>query len=308
MPYLSLLRLKNCGIIIATQLIFYYHLIIPVLNRLGLQATLSSFQVILFVICTALLAASANVINDVFDQETDKINKSEQNVVGAQITAQQAKYYYYSLVLIGFIIALYLALTINKFHLVLIYPMATTLLYLYSRSFKRIPLVGNLVVAGFTAFVTGVLLIAEPILLYNMNPKLHIVFGLILAFSAFAFLINLAREIIKDIEDMDGDKITQTSTLPLKYGVAKSKKVIFFVNFCLIFGIVIWILLSPEIHDYRAVAFGLVIIVGLLLYGSSKLMKAIEKFHYTKLSLLYKYIMLAGLLYCLLLIQNFHSL
>lgn len=138
--------------------------------------------------------------------------------------------------------ALGIALHIGKPLLTLIYLVAVTLLFLYSSIWKKRVLIGNLVVALFSAFVVVILLYAELDHLQNMpNESAATKIIPLTAFSIFAFLISMMREIIKDIEDHEGDKAAGYLTLPIVYGTLRAQRVAAFFGLSLVATLFIWI-------------------------------------------------------------------
>ncbi|MGK0317360.1 MAG: 4-hydroxybenzoate polyprenyltransferase [Saprospiraceae bacterium] len=216
----------------------------------------------LFIIDTVLIAAAGYVINDIFDQESDLLNKPRSSYIDDEnLSAKSAWFYYGSLVLVGFLIAFYIAFSIDKLHLLLIYPTFVGLLFLYSKVFKKLPLIGNLVVAIFCAFVPGIILYAEWDVLEQAKVSspsgYELVFGMFLSYLTFAFLSTLIREIIKDIEDIVGDRAVGYNTYPIVYGKRKAKQLAIILGLVLILSYGLWLL------PFIAIDF-IVIIVGFI--------------------------------------------
>jgi len=161
--------------------------------------------------------ASGNIINDINDVEIDKINKPFSPLASGNLTIRQAYGLYISSVFISILISFFLnevALAIVLFSILL--------LFVYSKFLKQIPLIGNISVA----FLTGLVFIFGGIVV--KNPDAAIVPAI------FAFLINLIREIVKDIEDIEGDNKAGVVTFPIKFGLQKSKIIILIITISLI--------------------------------------------------------------------------
>lgn len=163
--------------------------------------------ILLASLTAALTAAAGNVINDLFDIETDKTAHPDRVLTKGTLTKTEAKSEYFLLNSIAAIIAVSLSTT--PFVIVLL---SISLLYIYSAYLKKIILVGNITVAALAglAFIYGGVV--------TNNPKAAV----IPAF--FAFFINLIREIVKDIQDIDGDKKQNIITFPVRYGIQPAKK------------------------------------------------------------------------------------
>ncbi|MDP2363107.1 MAG: geranylgeranylglycerol-phosphate geranylgeranyltransferase [Ignavibacteria bacterium] len=168
-------------------------------------------------IAAALVAASGNIINDIYDIETDKISHPNRVLVLGNITKKEAVY------LSNFINTIAIILTSRLSDiLLLIVVISIIVLFFYSFYLKKLPLVGNVVVAFLTglAFIYGGFAAG--------NPAAAIVP------AVFAFLINLIREIVKDMEDVKGDTKAGVITFPVMFGFQKSKILILFITFSLI--------------------------------------------------------------------------
>ncbi len=178
---------------------------------------LFTINIVLAGLSAAFVAASGNIINDYFDFEIDKINRPNRPIPSGVITRKEAVLYYLILSFVAILIS-YLV----SFQAVSVVVLTLILLYFYSYLLKSIPLVGNVLVAFCTAFA----FIYGGIVVGNINA----------AFipAVFAFLINLIREIIKDIEDLDGDKENNVITFPSKYGLEKTKIILLVLTFILI--------------------------------------------------------------------------
>lgn len=195
------------------------------------------FDFFLLVFSTVLIAAGGNVINDYFDVRADRINKPKRVIIGKHITRRWAILIHTLLNILAFVIAIYLSLRYNTFWYLFIHLLTMNSLWLYSLFLKKKPLVGNFLIAGLTALVPilcGVHFyevgnvhfvdnsFAVDAFDYWFNALInHGNFIWLLAF--FAFTNNFAREIIKDVEDIPGDKVIAAKTLPIAYGINIAK-------------------------------------------------------------------------------------
>lgn len=254
----------------------------------------------LFIIDTVIIAAAGYVINDIYDQKADNLNKPGSSYVGNdKIPESQAWVYYGGLVVIGFVLAFYISLTIDKLPLLLIYPIASLFLYLYSWSFKKQPLIGNVVVAIFCAFVPGIILYAEWDVLLSASFKsaneVEFIYNMFLAYISFAFLSTMVREVVKDIEDVEGDGQAQYCTLPVSYGQGTAKRVGIFFNILLIFSFGFWVL--PYINvDTLYMVLGITsVMLFYSLYILFLFFKADKKRDYTVISKHLKLLMIVSL-------------
>lgn len=168
-------------------------------------------------LAAGLTAAAGNIINDIYDIEIDRINRPSRPLPSSLIKIKSAATFYFILVLISLVISLLVSLL--AFTIVLI---SHLILLLYSKYLKKVPLIGNITVA----FLTGLVFIFGGVSV--KHPMVAIIP------AAFAFLINFIREIVKDMEDVEGDTKAGVVTFPVKFGFWKSKYLILFMSLTLI--------------------------------------------------------------------------
>jgi geranylgeranylglycerol-phosphate geranylgeranyltransferase len=234
-------------------------------------------KLILACISGTLITAGANSINDYFDIEIDKINKPERPLPSGKITKKQAYIISIILFITGIIISTYIHLTGFIIALTTSY-----LLYMYSYKLKQTVLFGNLTIAFLSglAFVYGGLAVGQ--------GKQAVVVGI------FAFLFHLGREIIKDIEDIEGDKAKGLTTLPIRYGKMKAMQLASWVLITLMFLTII-----PYFIRLFSVIYLIIVTIGVnffLIYVIESMWKKPEKNNLRRLAALMKADMLVGLL------------
>lgn len=168
-----------------------------------------SIPVILAMITVFFETAAGNVINDYFDYKIDLVNKPERPLPSGRISLKNGRNYAYFLFLAGTICGFLISYLTNNWIPFIIVLIADVILYLYAYKLKATPLIGNLAVGFMTGFgfVFGG---------YSINNPQIVFISIILGF--FAFVMTTAREIIKDIEDMEGDKADGARTLPILIG------------------------------------------------------------------------------------------
>ena len=303
-PILRLVRFPNLVIVVLTQYLLQYTILMPEIHRLGISPVLSDFPFFLLVLSTVLIAAGGYIVNDIEDVEIDKLNKPEhKRIVGRVFSLKTAWLAYHFCTVLGFIISLYLAFYVQNVVQLLIYPAAVGLLYAYSRWFKRQPLTGNLVVSFFCAFVAWVVFYAQnlsPVFSsFLKTPFLESAQLTFIGYAVFAFLSTLFREIIKDIEDAEGDSAGNCRTLPIVLGIPKSKIVVTIVGIIFLFFIAYFsfILRGPH-HLLKIIILNITVSLPVI-YALFLLPKAKEKKDFTFLSRLAKGIMLSGLIFIL---------
>ncbi|MBN8702898.1 MAG: geranylgeranylglycerol-phosphate geranylgeranyltransferase [Bacteroidetes bacterium] len=249
--FLKLIRWPNLLIIAFTQYAIRWGVIYPVLHYVNsvlhqlypdivretlISMQLSEFNFFLIVFSTVLIAAAGYIINDYFDVKLDRINKPDDVLIDVKISRRAAIMWHWVLNISALLIALYLGFLTNTWKIVgLIYFMCASGLWFYSTTFKKQFLIGNVLVALFTALVPILVGLFEIPLLLKKYGYLFIQTGIdisfmykaIIAFSFFAFLTTLIRELIKDVQDIEGDKAYGCETLPIKWGIKKAKLVLY---------------------------------------------------------------------------------
>ncbi len=296
---LSLTRPKNLLIVAVSQIILIYFVIHPFLEKYQVEPILNTGIAALFIICTVLISAAGYVINDILDYNADQINKLDKVFLGQTLNRKHAVLFYALILILGFLSAIIIAFKIQRLDLLWIYPMANILLFLYSYIFKNLVLIGNIIVALFTAGVCYILLFAEQDSILNLSQinkeKSEYLEYLILSFCGFSFLANLAREIIKDIEDLEGDKLVHSKTLPIVFGVTAGKYITVLISILLILGYIFFIVYHPfQLSMINNVVISLItIFTCYLIY---QVYRSNEKVHFSRVSILYKILMLSGLI------------
>jgi len=267
---LKLLRWKNLLIVGVTQYAAAFFLI----ESLSIQSLLANLQMLILSISTVLITASGYVINDYYDVKIDYINKPDRVVVGRFLKRRSSIILHAWLNTIGLLLGTWVSWKIGVIDF-----FAIGLLWLYSNQLKRLPLLGNIAVALLTGLAVFIV--------YIFFQQSVFLFA---AYATFAFFISLIREIIKDMEDVEGDRKFGCKTLPISIGIRKSKIVIYGIS--LVFIISVALLLQHE-PTFWWVFSGLVLMLGWLNY---RLFKADKNKDFTNLSSLSKQIMILGLI------------
>jgi len=275
------------------QLIFRY----VFFQSQDIPLALADWQYGLFVLSTVLIAAGGYVVNNIFDQHTDTINKPNTVVIGKSISETQGYNIYIALTATGVSIGFYLSNVIAKPGFATIFILIAATLYLYATSLKQMMLIGNIMVALLLSFSVVIIGIFDlfPTIHEGNQQQMANLFSILLDYTIFAFMINLLREIVKDIEDVDGDYNMGMNTLPIAIGKSRATKIVFVLSFIPL------LLILHYIYNYL---FGLLFVtlyllffvVAPLLYFTIKIGAATSKKEFHNLSLLLKWILLFGIL------------
>lgn len=306
LSYLKLVRPVNLLIIALTQYLVLFCIIKPFLSDGYVELQMSQLNFALFVFSNVLLAAAGYAINDYFDIDVDEINKPGKNVLVKKIPRRHAYLMNIILNTIACIIGFYCAFKVGYIMLGFFFVVISLALYYYSLKYKRQFVTGNIVVAIIAAY--GVLSVwlfqffallsfarsGDPYSFINSEDARSKITYFVFGFAVFAFLMTLVREIIKDMEDVEGDKECGCNTIPVKKGIPFAKKSVMWLS---IFTIVI--LAGSQFllfADYTALTFYLCVIQALLIYLVVKVLRSGEKSEYHFLSIFAKIIMIAGIL------------
>ena len=210
LAFTKLIRLKNLIMIALIQVLIKYTLINEYLDNFTLNNVRFSF----YLIALTLIVAAGYIINDIYDIETDKINKKENQIIGNSISSKSAFNYYYLLNFLGFLFGFYIALSIGETAFGFIFIFFAFSLWRYSKQHKTSFATGNFQVAFLTALsiINLILFDLVPIGINNENGSLMIS-KIIIFYAGFSFITTLIREIVKDIEDLEGDQKINALTI-----------------------------------------------------------------------------------------------
>jgi 4-hydroxybenzoate polyprenyltransferase len=311
--FFNLIRWQNLVIVIITMLLMRYAVLAPLLGKIGvilisgtgeevpmvIQFSLVDF--IMLVLATVFLTAGGYVINDYFDIKTDLINKGKV-IVGTMIPRRQAMMWHNIFNIAGVSIGFYVSWKAGYFWLGTMFLIVSGLLYFYSASYKRQFLIGNLVVATLVAMVPLLVVIYEwPALYryYSINatalPDFNFIFYWVGGFAVFAFLTTLTREIIKDIEDFEGDIAYGRNTVPVVTGILAAK--IISVSLVAITMASLYLTWYLFINDILTLIYLSVAIILPLAYVIFKVVVSSDKKQLHNASSIMKVVMLTGILY-----------
>ncbi len=301
---LKLIRYKNLLIIAFTMYAVRYGIIYTFLHSIAYDIQLDDLHFALLVLATISIAAAGYAINDYFDIRSDITNHPESVIVGTRMPRRSAMTINNLFNFIGVALGFYVAYHIHLTKLGLIFLVISGFLWFYSSYFKKMLLWGNIIVAAFSALVPLLPVLFEiPMLNGLIKPTsspveaktISVIFFFTLGYSYFAFLLTLMREIIKDMEDVQGDMELNRNTLPLVIGINKSKMFIYVLALIVILSILfIYINFFQDIISI--VYFGLTIILPLA-FLMFRLYKANGQKEFFKISQQMKWIMFAGVVF-----------
>lgn len=299
--FFKLIRWKNLIMIALMQYLIKYALLLPFFESHGVITSLKPLGFIILVLATICIAAGGYIINDIYDVETDKVNKPDKVIINKHISEKNALTLFIILNVIGVGLGFYLSNGIGKSGFSVIFIIASALLYIYSSYLKQLFLVGNIVVSLVVSL--SILLIGVFELIPAMTDANRVVqitfFKIILDYAIFAFMINLIRELVKDIEDIDGDYKAGMRTLPIVLGRERANKIVFALSLIPLLSVIYYVI-TYLFKQQLVVGYFLILVIAPLIYISIKLFSAEQKAQYKHISLILKLVMLTGMLSLLL--------
>ncbi|WP_298309010.1 geranylgeranylglycerol-phosphate geranylgeranyltransferase [Flavobacterium sp.] len=295
MKYLKLIRYQNLLLIAFMQLVIRF----GYLELVNIPLSLWYWQYSLLILATVLIAAGGYVINDIFDQETDAENKPNKVIIGKSISESKAYIIYASLTITGVACGFILANSVEHPNFAVVFVLIATLLYFYTSTLKQIALVGNIVVAlllAFSVIIIGMFDIFPNT--FDMNrQQMTLAFSILLDYAKFAFIINLVREIIKDIQDIKGDNSQGMRTLPIIIGIPKTK----IFSFILLLLPSLYLLYYSKTYLFEnnlfyGLAYILSLVVAPMIMCLVQIWIAKDNNDYKKISMFLKWIIFFGIL------------
>lgn len=309
---LKLVRVRNLIIVALTMVLMRYAIIEPILSILPFSALgsteaesmvlqLAWYDFMILVLSTVFITAAGYVINDYFDIKTDLVNRGKV-IVGTIVSRRKAMMWHNILNALGIAGGFYVSYKIGYFWLGIFFLLVSGLLYFYSATYKRQLLVGNIIVSILTAAVPFMVVVFDipPVYSYYSQiadhmPSLTILFYWVGGFSVFAFLVSLAREIVKDMEDYEGDQAYGSNSLPVAVGLRGAK----IVSVSIVAAIVLLLLYVWYYHlnDLVTVLYISILLILPLAIAAYFILKGRDRRDFNIASLWIKIVMLSGILY-----------
>lgn len=303
-------RMTNVLIMVITFYLIRILVIIPYANAFEIALTFNNLHFSLLIIVTMLSASAGNIVNDIYDVEIDQINKPKKVFINRIISKQNAWNLYFVLNIIAMILIFWVYTQIDWF-LIWMYPfgffLTWSMLWLYSYRYKKSVLIGNIIVGIFVSFVPWSVCYPELVnALIGKIPYQSFFVSTGIIYILFAFISTILREIIKDIEDKEGDAQFGGKTLPIVYGVPKAKRI------AQIVGVLLLMMMSFSVYFlfietlYLSAIYGILTVILPTIYLLISLEKASEKKTFHQLSQIAKLIMMAGLVFLIVLYFEYY--
>ena len=313
-PYLQLLRVGNLTFAAILLYVMEKWVATPLLQLEQFGELMPWWILTLLIVSVVGIAAGGYVINDYFDVKIDRINRPDNLVVTRIISRDAAMNLFYGLTAVGVIAGTVVAWWAHSWTLLFTYVVIPGLLWFYSASYKRMFLVGNLVVAFASAIVPLLVAIANADYLHHLyqnalaySPIVGELYVWTGGFAIFAFLLTWVREIVKDIEDIEGDREMECRTLPIVWG-DKVAKIIATILLVVIATLIVYILFAvlPFSHEWKSlptryVVFGLIVPI---LCSIVLLWAANNRTEYHRVQTIIKFAMFMGMLFSYVIATN----
>lgn len=303
--WLQLVRWKNLlflGYIVSA---LFYGVVLPYLQQYHIQLENQTLLFCLLLASTVLIGAGGYMINDYFDTKIDEINRPTRVIVGRHVTRAQAAIGFQTLLGLGVLCGISLAVLLRDVTIGLIYLVLSGLLWFYSSSYKRQLLIGNLMIAlcaFMTCFMIGYVTNLQLVNTYQQfiysTSIITDIYAWTSGFGLFSFLFTLLREIIKDIDDVNGDREMECHSIPVVWGIAKTKVILLVLTIFILlltgyfaFGLMPF---ATDTITVKYYIFGIAVPLLILLFWIGK---AEKRSQWQQISQFVKFIMLIGCSY-----------
>jgi 4-hydroxybenzoate polyprenyltransferase len=303
MHFLKLIRTGNLIFLIILFGVFRYSVLIPFLYNGSDGNPNALIYFMLLVAATVLIAAGGYVINDYYDSGIDKINKPEKRIVGSKISRPRVLLIHMILTTAGVVAGISLSVYLRSYGLMFAFLMIPAALWYYSAKLKKQLLYGNILIAilsflplillTYTEIRTALLL---PAFITPEESSIEKAWQWTFTYAVFSFLIMFAREIVKDMEDIQGDSAYNRRTLATEHGNKKAGILAIIVIFLLILTILLVLCINYHIFMPVFIVYIFLTLITPLIISIILLIKAKNKNDFHKISGILKAVMLAGIL------------
>ncbi len=303
---IDLVRWPNLLFIAVTQFLFHFCIVKTSTFASFGHSPLNDRPLYFWLLMAAsiFIAAGGYVINDYFDVNIDRINKPEKLIIDRHFSRRTGIWLHAIFTTIGLLLSFWISFQLRNPIIAIGNVVVSVLLWIYSTTYKRELLIGNIIVSALTAWVILVLLAAELPIGWQkqlgagdaeLRQSIARLIRIAMLYSGFAFILSLIREVVKDMEDVEGDRRESCRTLPIRFGTNASK--VFTGNWVvmLITMIVITLVYVLQFRWYIFSIYLAFTVIPMVILAFIRLFKSRSKADFGKLSSFLKWIMLAGI-------------
>lgn len=298
LAFFKLIRWPNLVFIALTQFLFYFCVYKSLVVQPGFEPDHRLFY--LLMLASVVIAAAGYIINDYFDLQIDAVNKPAKVVVDKILSRRWAIVWHWVLSGLGILLSIYISYRIGDWLIAIANLACVFLLWFYSTTFKKKILSGNVIISALTAWVIVVVYFfcGANIATWPKSPAFDApkFFKFMILYAGFAFIVSLIREVVKDLEDMEGDAKYQCRTMPIAWGVPASKVFAAVWLVVAIASLIIVQLYAWQSGFWMVALYSVILIIFPLVIVLRKLYKAALPADYHELSSYVKLVMLAGIL------------
>jgi 4-hydroxybenzoate polyprenyltransferase len=315
--FFKLVRWPNLIIVAVTMILMRYAVVQTLVERIEVNMILTYGQLstmtlqlplidfIILIAATLFITGAGYIINDYFDIKTDLINRGKV-IVGTKVPRRKAMMWHNILNFAGVAAGFYVSWRVGYIIMGILFLLVSGLLYFYSASYKRQFLIGNIIVSLLTAMVPILVVVYEAPAIYRyytLNsasvPDISSIFFWVGGFAVFALLTSLIREIIKDIEDYEGDLQYGRNTLPIVAGIKATRIIV--ICLIMITLVLLYSVLFLFISNLVAILYMSVTVTIPLIYIIHLINKGQTRNQFHLASRLMKITMMTGVLFSVLL-------
>jgi len=304
--FFKLIRYPNLLFMVVTQFLFYFCILSPAIHPDNFLPA-EFYLLTLLTLSTVLIAAAGYIINDYFDVNIDWINKPDEVIIDRIIPRRHAIIWHLLLSAAGITVGAYISYVTRNWLIVLSNIGCVMLLWVYSTTFKKKLLIGNIIISALTAWVILVVffftdyfspgLLPDWRLHQNINNDVHRrLIRISFLYAGFAFVISLVREVIKDMEDMEGDAKYGCKTMPLEWGIPVAKVFIGVWLMVLTGALMAIQFYAMYLGWWWSILYATVFIIVPLISVTQKLYQASNTRDFARLSKTVKLVMLTGII------------
>lgn len=299
--FFRLIRYPNLIFIGLTQLLFYLAMVRPAFEAVGKFDPLGFTGIFILMAASILIAAGGYVINDYFDLNIDRINKPDKLVVDLVIKRRWAILWHFGFSVSGLLLSFVVSSKVNNYLPFFCNIFTVILLWFYSTTFKKQLLVGNVVISLLTGWVILVIYVSvTPLrILTEHRDDIQVysrIYKYAVLYSGFAFIISLIREVVKDMEDIEGDRRYGCKTMPIVWGIPATRLFVSVWVIVLLGSLIIIQIYALQLKWWWSVLYSLLLLIFPLIKLLRQLGRSGLSKDFHQLSSLLKWIMLSGIL------------